>query len=531
VAAGRPWYRWERRDGAEPERAINAGRPALHKYTSTAFVTDFLADPQRSVRFEEVDEHQRVEAIPHVPLPGDARNRRRFLATTRQVPTGVRKLFSVVHQRFYIVAVGLHCEEPGFPRVDPADVAEAGFVVRRQRVTIPSGERARAAALLQEVATAQGVARTRLEFDTARSRARVLHPFGSAARDRVVNPSAASVAAHREVELARRRLAVWAAGAGAQRRTEGWVPAGDGSFGAWVPIDDEPVELVERSYPMRALTPPPDDPDHPAHFGTIFWGMVPTAGDDDTGDGTARISEVSVYELRASPGRPRRRPGRWCGRRVGAVPSRVVLRPDSCAQRPIDLRLPDFAQLEASTALPSVKMTSPPGSSFVFAENGEIPTSGSLGGGQEVSFFAPPLITIVAMFLLKLFLPIVMFVFGLFWMLKLRFRIPPSAQLEADLSTALTAVPGGIAGALSVDLDVRPGLDQAALEAALRRGLDADGPGQRLGTRLTAQYTNDPVVELLAGQGYGAPASTPFPVFAHALRYTTPVTREEVVHP
>ena len=76
-----PWYRWERRDGAEPERTEGAPRPALHKYTSTEFVAEFLADPQRSVLFGPVDEHQRVEPIPHVPLPGDTRNRRRFLAT------------------------------------------------------------------------------------------------------------------------------------------------------------------------------------------------------------------------------------------------------------------------------------------------------------------------------------------------------------------------------------------------------------------------------------------------------------------
>lgn len=535
-----PWYRWERRDGAEPERAEGATRPALHKYTSTEFVAEFLADPQRSVLFESVDEHQRVEAIPHVPLPGDTRNRRRFLATKRLVPSGVRKLFPVAHQRHYVVAVGLHCDEPGFPRVDARDVAEAGFVVRRQRVTIPTGQEATAAALLQELARA----RTRASLDTARSRARLLHPFGAPTRNRVVNPSAAALAAHREVELSRRRLQVWAASVGVERRTEGWVPTGDGSFGAWVPIEDEPAELIERSYPMRLLTPPPDDPDHATHHGTIYWGVVPTASDEITQDGSARFAELSTYELRAFVRADR---GDCPGPLVWSAPSETYHLasfhdPDGCTQRPVEILLPDFAQLEAATALPSVKMTSPPGSSLRFNHTGDIPTesdSPSVAPDREICFFAIPLLTIVATFVLKIFLPILTLVFGLSWMLKLKFCIPPSAEVELALNTELEVVPGGIQASLSLDIDVLPGLNQNSLEGTLRAGLDGDldrepggdRPGQQLGTTLTDEYTNDPIVELLASQGYGVPADQPFPLFARPLQYTTAVTREQVRHP
>lgn len=528
-----PWYRWERRDGAEPERAAGAGRPALHKYTSTEFVKDFLTDPQRSVVFGSVDQHQRVEAIPHVPLPGDARNRRRFLATTRLVPSGVRKLFLVAHQRHYLVAVGLHCEEPGFPRVDPTSVSESGFVVRRHRAVLPAGEEPKAAVLLRDLATKQAVARTHLGFDTARSRARVLHPFGTAARSRVARPSTASVTAHREVELARRQLRVWAAGVGVDRRTEGWVPTGDGSFGAWVPIDDEPGELIERTYPMRPLRPPPDDPDHAALDGTILWGVVPTASDEMTADGAARFTESAAYEIRAFA---RADLGDCPGPLVWSAASETFrlasfFDPDGCAQRPTEVRLPDFAQLEAGVALPSVKMTSPPKSSFEFADTRDIPTSGSVGAGEEICFFAIPLFTIVAMFLFKLFLPIVMFVFGLFWMLKLKFCIPPSIDLELDLTAELDVVPGGIEASLSVDIDILPGLDHGKIESDLRAGLDADRPGQDLGTTLTARYTNDPIVELLVRQGYGAPDDVLFPDYAPAATHTSPVTRDQVVHP
>jgi hypothetical protein len=51
-------------------------------------------------------------------------------------------------------------------------------------------------------------------------------------------------------------------------------------------------------------------------------------------------------------------------------------------------------------------------------------------GGPAICGFAIPLITIVATFVLRLFLPIVVFLFGLWWMLRLRFCIPPVLTLD-----------------------------------------------------------------------------------------------------
>jgi hypothetical protein len=534
-----PWYRWERRDGAEPERVEGAGRPALHKFASPAFVADFLADPQRSVVFDDVvDRHQTITPVVDVPLPGDTLKRRRFLATTSASPGDTRKLFLVPHGRHYLVAAGLHCDAPGFPLVDPASVAEAGFVLRRHRVVVPPGATKDGAVLLHELAQARAVAQAELGFDTARSRARRLHPFGSAARERVVDPSAASVAAHREVVLARRKLAVWAGSAGVGHRTEGWVPTGQGSFGAWVPIDDTPDELIERWYPLRLLAPVPTDPDHAAHGATIYWGPVPTASDEVTVEGAARFTEAHAYELRAFV---RRQAGDCPGELVWSEPSEIFrlasfYDPDGCAQRPVELRLPNFDELQASTAIPSVKLTQPPNSSFAHAYTGGIPEDGELGAGEEICFFALPLITIIAVFVLKLFLPIVMFVFGLFWMLKLKLCIPPSIDFEVKLEAELEVVPGGIEASLEVDIDVDFGVDASDLRTVLAEGLnrppDPDLPPDTkpLGAELTKLYTNDPLVELLARQGYGAPEG-PFPNFAPALAFTTPVTRDQVVHP
>lgn len=543
-----PWYRWERTDGLEPERAADAARPVLHKFASTSFVADYLRDPQRCMVFDEsIDVHQRVEKIPTAELKA-ADGRLRSLSRRRLVPTTTRKLFLPAHQRFYVAAVGIHCDQPGFPKVDPDAIAEVGFVIRRHRVDVPTGERGRGAALLAEVTRAEAMAASRHQLDAAKGRSRVLHPFTAASRHRVTSPASATVAAFQEIERARRRLKVWADEVGVEDRTEGWVPGAEGSFGEWMMIADEPSDVVERAYPMRLLTPDPDDPDHAAHDGTIFYAAVPTASDEVTADGTSRFNELDSYEIRVFA---RVDVGDCPGPLVWSSPSRTFrlasfYDPTGCAQRPLEVRLPDFAQLEATAAMPSVRMTQPEGSSLVFSKFGKIPTKGTVGQGREICFFSIPLITIIAMFVLNLFLPIVVFIFQLWWMLKLKFCIPPSAEFEADLEAALDLEPGQLELAADLDVDLLPG--QAGITAVLE-GLHAPigDPGDELtppqdliddvtdsdwhlGKRLTGTFTNDPLVKLAIRQGYGS-STDGAPTYTTPITYTTPVRREEVVHP
>jgi hypothetical protein len=358
----------------------------------------------------------------------------------------------------------------------------------------------------------------------------------------VVDQSQAALAAHQQVELAQRKLKVWAGAVGVTRRTEGWVVTGDGTFGAWMPLPESPDELVEQTYPLRLLTPPAGDPDHAAHDGTIYYGLVPTASDQVTADSTARFSDRDVYEIVAYV-RPDRGP---CpGPLLWSAPSETFrlasfFDPAGCAQRPIDVQLPDFTQLEASNALPSVKMTQPPGSSLEFSKFGDIPKKGKVGADFEICFFSIPLITIIAMFVLNLFLPIVMFVFQLWWMLKLKFCIPPSIEFEGELAAALDVTPPEIELAASLDVDVLPGVNQAELTALLGSVfnppppdplLDPVPPEWRLGDKLGDSFTSDPLVELLARQGYGRASSGGAPAFAVPVQHTTPVRRDEVVHP
>ena len=65
-------------------------------------------------------------------------------------------------------------------------------------------------------------------------------------------------------------------------------------------------------------------------------------------------------------------------------------------------------------------------------------------GFPQICFFAIPLITIVAFFVLRLFLPILVFLFNLYFLLAFRFCILPSVSIDAGLDADLKLLPGGI---------------------------------------------------------------------------------------
>lgn len=534
-----PWYRWELRGVSDPARADLAGRPALHKYVTDDFMEQFLADPQSSVAFDSDDYVQRVESVPALPPLASGVNggKKRRLTNRRLVPGDTRKLYQAAHGRFYLVSVALHCDGPGFPAVAADEVAEAGFVVRRKRAAVPAGAEADAARLLADLAASRSKALVEQELDGARTRARVLLPRAGRARRQVSSPALARAAAHQDVALARRRLTAWADTAGVTRTAEGWVPGGNGSIGSWVAVDADPAEPVERVYPMHRVPAAPNDPDHAAVGMTMWSGLVPTASDEMQADGTSRFDDVEVYEIRCFV---RRAPVGDCpGELVWSEPSEpfrlaAFFDPIGSAQRPVAIKLPDLPALEAAAVAPAVRMSTPPGSSLSFAKGTVPPTSGSVdpNAPEEICFFAIPLITIVAMFVLNIFLPILLLVFNLWWMLKLKFCIPPSIALSADLSAELSVVPGGISAAASFDIDVdlAVGVDQGALRDVMRDALDAQEPEMALGTTLTATYTNDAVVTALASQGYGSETGG-VPVYPLSLPTDTRVTREEVVHP
>jgi len=560
VSAGRghwrmvgPWYRWDLRDQPDAERARLAGRPALHKFATEDFVIDFQRDPQSALPFEDVDHYFRNQVLDPLPplTSGPNAGKTRRVTDRHRVRTETRKLFQPAHSRYYLVAFQLHCDRPGFPVVDPAGIASAGFVLRRRVTRMDDRQIKEGHTRLSRLAVARATAAAAQDaaasdrhdraVDTvarARRTTRRLVPAGSRARTQVLRPAEALAEARREITMAQRELRLWTAEERLETGIQGWVASPNGQIGTWQPMAPEPDVLVETVYPMFRLGAPPGDPDAAARFGTIFYGLVPTSSSELQPDGSPRLDDTDVYEIScfAMPAED----GGCPALPVWSEPSEPFRLasfhdPDGLAQRPVNVRLPDFAELQASTARPSVRMAAPPGSGMVFPTDTVPPPNGSghpTGPAEQICFFAIPLITIVAMFLLNLFLPIVMLVFGLWWMLKLKFCIPPSASVEADVTAELSVVPGGIqaAASLDVDVDVLVGVNQSTLRTKVLDGFNAVDPTGKLGTTLGATYSNDALVTLLAGQGYGLPNSGT-PAYPTTVPQATHVTFDQVVHP
>lgn len=536
-----PWYRWELRGSADPERTAEAGRPVFHKYVTTDFMEDFLKDPQRSVRFDDKDLVQRAVARKPEDLFADGKRKWISGTTLEPHPSRIRKLFLPAHQRYYLVAIELHCDEPGFPRVHQDHIAEVGFVIRRRRVDVPDDLAAEAARLVR----AAKVEQSKLGISAARERARLLHPFRGEAHGKLASGATATVAAARRAELASRELRTWARTNGIEQTTEGWAPSGEGSMGAWVAMPDEPEGLVERHYPMRRLTPDPDDPDHAAREGTIFYALAPMGGDEVTDRGASRFNELDTYEIRAYVRRVDE--GGCPGELVwseASEPFRIAsfFDPDGCAQRPTEVRLPDFSALEASDAPPSVRMSAPGQSTLLFSRNGQIPKKGKVQGFAQICFFSIPLITIIAFFVLNIFLPVVMFVFQLWWMLKLKFCIPPSIEVEGEISAALDVEPPALQLMAGIDVNVLPGTDPADLIDALKGAFDSPADADldpvpadyQVGSRLVGggspPFTGNALFHVAVRNGYGRSADAA-PFFSHGVLYRPHIARSEVVHP
>jgi hypothetical protein len=134
------------------------------------------------------------------------------------------------------------------------------------------------------------------------------------------------------------------------------------------------------------------------------------------------------------------------------------------SQRPVSIQLPDLKALEAQATPALGALFVKPEGSLMIAGNA---SGGVNAGGRsqfEICSIPIPLITIVAMFVFELFLPVVMLLFGLFWMLKLKFCIPPQVEVAAGLNaelavdgpdlsfSAAASVKAGFAGAFGFEI-------------------------------------------------------------------------------
>lgn len=112
--------------------------------------------------------------------------------------------------------------------------------------------------------------------------------------------------------------------------------------------------------------------------------------------------------------------------------------PAGTKNRTVTLTLPDLRRLAARAGEKQgpggVRIVTPPDSQLKinpFATDPTKPGSGRVGAGGAVCTFAIELFFLVAFFLFLMFLPIVVLIFQLWWLLALRFCIPPRIAFDA----------------------------------------------------------------------------------------------------
>ncbi len=527
-----PWYRWQRPGLPSAGRS---SRPVFQKYDGSTLVAEFLKDPQRSLKFTAEDfVHEIKPLAPLAPYPLPNPKPRR-LSELGYFPTATRKLFLDTHKRFYLVVCELHCDMPGFPSVNREQVCDAGFVIRRRIVSnLTRVALAEAQPIFQRLTTAR---QSVLELAGVQPEAQLgllkkgLAPQGEAM---LAGAIAESIDMNQTVALAqigaeRANLAEWAGKFGVSLRLQGWSQVREG-VGAWIDVEESSqTAITEQVFRLYPLIPDPREVKHSGKGRTIYFGAVPTGSADTDEFGTSRFDDVTQYEIRCFVRRYKHEPpnnGRnpkCCGEVVWSLPTEVYqLAPHfdlaGTNNRPISMQLPDLKALEAQAAslppnqLAPFRMVSPPDSNLEFSADEDGKNIIAKGRSSEICSFSIPLITIVATFVFKLFLPVVTLLFGLFFLLKLKFCIPPSISLSASIAAELNAK---LQLGLDVSVDAQlavgavPGHEIGnEVDAKLRLGFGdkmTDGLESEFGPRAIAEMTNS---IYQSGQQQNAPSLT-----------------------
>jgi hypothetical protein len=463
-------------------------------YEASDPVSGFVKEPQKRLSFGPDDVVHR--AVPILHTPGTKRAKMSDYALLPD-PAGTRKLFLPSHKRFYLVVVELHCDSRGLPSVTRDKTCEAGFVVRRRRLSF-GAEYAEPAkkllakinALSGEIAAldrggAKGLLKKRARLTPSGvfgAMAGVKTPPAPGSVAKVVDAKQVAKRAELQTELAatRKELLQWKEASGAVSLAEGWIPDADAeNVGAWAVVDETPGAVEEVIYPLSPLVADPRKPEHDAAGKTIWFGMIPAGSREVEASGRARFDDVTRYEVRCFVRRhrcdcPKTGERNDCGGElVWSAPTAVFqlashFDPVGTGNHPVTIQMPDIPTLAASVGarLP-VQMQFPADSALnIKADDDFKPSSpGTNAGFPQICFFSIPLITIIATFVLNLFLPIVVFLFGLWFLLGLKFCIPPSlsfaggveAQLDVDLSLKIDAALSAdvrLAGNLGTDLNL-----------------------------------------------------------------------------
>jgi len=485
-----PWYRWPRLPGPPASTP-----PVLQKYETPQLVEAFARNPQRSLRF-----------------------------TAEDAEGGTRKLYLALHKRFYLAVCELHCARPGFPNARRDEVCEAWMVLRRRRTPVPDELRAEAETLLRRIG--------KRESQVAMVQARLARPPvaggapGPVAARHALKLLDAQAHAQERLAALREELAAFAQTHALTPVLEGWVPSEVEGVGSWSRVDgDAPEAGAEHVFPLYPLIPDPAANPHAARGRALYFGLVPTGSADTEADGRPRLDDRTRYELhcfvrRHDPRCPRKPlPVRddchgaltWSAPSEPftlAAPSDLV----GTSNRPVTVQLPDVPKLLEQAAKVPFGAGAPlrmSGTSLPVVVDADGKARKGVPGPAQACSFAIPLITLVASFVLRLFLPIVVLLFGLWPLLRLRFCVPPSLDLGLDMTAQLSMAKAG------VDLDAHASADvwRASIRSALNASMPAAGyDGVQPGDELASRSLNELVPFVMEQQrGPDDPIFAPLP--------------------
>jgi hypothetical protein len=490
-----PWYACQR--GGTDRFHSSATRPVLQKYDNPDFVKRLLRDPSDFLAW---DPQADVWGYP-VPVPESKRGAGRLrFATHQMVRPGPRKLLQAAHQRFYTVVVEVFCDQPGLPRPRPDADLEVGFVLRRRNVDIHAPS-----------PMVRRLARDLTTQLVAAQHHKVVGPLRDHDVDHVLHGQLAA------------GTCVLPDGIASDVRVEGWF-TGPGGHHRWRDVAKPlpaALGLTEQTYPMWRL-PAPEGACDAAATRSLWFGVVPTyTGEtadalDDPGaapadrddKGAPKLDEYAVYEIvcfaRPKPARGREHcpPPRVASAPTECFRLAPFFDPDGTRNHNVAFSLPDFRALAARAGEPpgpgGVTITSPPGSQMSFDPGNGNPSGGSVGGNlPQVCTFAIELFFIVAMFLFLMFKPIVVLLFQLWWMLALKFCLPPDLLAMAQLKAHFTA--GGTLATLpKAPAPPPPKKPKSAWKGQLDALLGGNGMTARLAALPANKFTQADADDLVA---------------------------------
>jgi hypothetical protein len=535
-----PWWQWPDPEIVPPGHKVKPnpakGRssvPVFQKYDSPNLVNDFIKDPQHCLKFVDED---LVHALTQSPPPslsnrtGSLGNKLLRIGAFWQqqkgspnllidqqykpeyLPDGssTRKIFLNTHKRFYLVVCQIHCDGPGFPKAARSKICKAGFVVRRRTTKVPSCGMAEVKPIMKSLSTgrAQLARVTQLAEIESAAFASSAGQGGGVKNAKLESLLKTRTSLQALVDAEKLRFDNWVQRFKVVPQLQGWFksPQGFDKLGCWGPVDETPSDLgLEDSFPLYPLIPDQgNDPNHAGNFGTIYFGILPTGSHDCDSTGHARFDDQEFYEVRCwverhldphDPDQPCRCPDGifW------SLPTRAYKLAShfdltGTSHQPVTIQLPDLNEL-AAQAKPTlgVGLAKPPGSLMFSVDKDFKPHDQRKPGGQlEICFFPIPLITIVATFVFELFLPIIMFVFQLWWMLALKFCISPELDVAAGVNAEL-AIKGGLE--FDIDANLNVGTTMQDLEAVLETALTAV-PATSPDTSLNARFGADAALQL-----------------------------------